>query len=398
MSAKNKLVLPVIVVSQFCCTSLWFAGNAIMRDLSANFQLSTAALGHLTAAVQFGFIAGTLVFALLTIADRFPPSAVFFASAMAGSVCNLGMLWGGNTLLSLVVFRFLTGFFLAGIYPVGMKIAADYYRSGLGKSLGWLVGALVLGTAFPHLLSGFGKSLPWRGVVISTSLMAATGGLLIIWLVPEGPYRKAGSALRLRGLIGIFDSMPFRQAAFGYFGHMWELYAFWAFVPVMISGYLVHHPALTLNISLYAFLVIGSGGLACVFGGLIAHRQGNRVTALTALLLSGMCCLVSPIAITMAPPGVFIGFIIFWGWVVVADSPLFSTLVAENSNPQVRGSALTIVNCIGFSITIISIQLLNYLRDIIPPGNLYLLLALGPAFGLLSQFHSRKGNTAPDIR
>ena len=147
-----KRILPIIVISQFCCTSLWFAGNGVMRDLVANFNLNQSALGHLTSAVQFGFISGTLVFALLTIADRYSPSKVFLFSALLGATCNVLMIGSYNNFSSLLLFRFLTGFFLAGIYPVGMKIAADYYDKGLGKSLGFLVGALVLGTALPHLL------------------------------------------------------------------------------------------------------------------------------------------------------------------------------------------------------------------------------------------------------
>ena len=159
MKNTNKILL-LFVVSQFCCTSLWFSGNAIITDLADAFQLTDGALGNLTSAVQFGFIIGTLVFAILTIADRFSPSKVFFISAITAALCNLGNILDSNNLMSLLTFRFLTGFFLAGIYPVGMKIAADYFKKGLGKSLGFLVGALVLGTAFPHLLKDVTSELP----------------------------------------------------------------------------------------------------------------------------------------------------------------------------------------------------------------------------------------------
>ena len=393
--SSSKKVLSVIVFSQFCCTSLWFAGNAIMADLASNFNLPPEALGHLTSAVQFGFIAGTLLFAIFAIADRYAPSKVFFSCAIAGAIFNLGMLLPANSLLSLSTFRFLTGFFLAGIYPVGMKIAADYYREGLGKSLGLLVGALVLGTAFPHLLSGLGSSLPWREVIIMTTLIALVGGILIMWLVPDGPYRKTSNKLQLSGLIDIFKNRPFRQAAFGYFGHMWELYAFWTFVPVMLAGYMTTHVNSNISIPLTSFLIIGFGGPACVVGGFIAHLHGNRLTALAALLLSGLCCLLSPLLFTTDSIWLFVLFLIFWGWVVVADSPLFSTLVAEYSTPQLRGSALTIVNCIGFSITIISIQLINIFQNTLPAQYLYLLLAIGPAFGLLAQTNLRIAKSSP---
>jgi len=161
----SKIILPAIVISQFCCTSLWFAGNGVINDLVIDFDLEVSALGHLTSAVQFGFIIGTLVFAILTIADRFSPSKVFLISALLASLFNLGVIWEGNSLFSLLTLRFFTGFFLAGIYPVGMKIAADYYK-GLGKSLGFLVGALVIGTAFPHLLKEITGAYPWKFVLV----------------------------------------------------------------------------------------------------------------------------------------------------------------------------------------------------------------------------------------
>lgn len=187
---QSKFILPVIVISQFFCTSLWFAGNGVINDLVINFDLNVTALGHLTSAVQFGFITGTLIFALLTIADRFSPSKVFLMSALLGSLFNLGVIWEGNSWISLLFLRFSTGFFLAGIYPVGMKIAADYYEKGLGKSLGFLVGALVIGTAFPHLLREITDTYSWKTVIIATSSLAMMGGILMVIMVPDGPYRN----------------------------------------------------------------------------------------------------------------------------------------------------------------------------------------------------------------
>ncbi|MEM1357654.1 MAG: MFS transporter, partial [Bacteroidota bacterium] len=189
-----RYVLPIIVLAQFCCTSVWFAGNAVMEELLSTYNLPASTLGHLTSAIQFGFICGTLVFAVLAVADRFSPSRVFLFSAFAAAGLNLSPLLSDNTAVTLLAGRFFTGFFLAGIYPVGMKIAADHFDRGLGKSLGFLVGALVLGTAFPHLLRGFGEVLPWRGVFLLTSAAATIGGIAIGCLVPDGPYRKQGGS------------------------------------------------------------------------------------------------------------------------------------------------------------------------------------------------------------
>lgn len=388
-----KRILPVIVLSQFCCTSLWFAGNGVMDDLVGNFKLDESALGHLTSAVQLGFISGTLLFALLTIVDRFSPSKVFLISALIGAIFNAGVIWEGNGLANLLILRFFTGFFLAGIYPVGMKVAADYYEKGLGKSLGFLVGALVVGTAFPHLLKEFTETLPWKLVLISTSSLAVIGGLLMLILVPNGPYRKASQKLNLSAFFKVFNNRDFRSAAFGYFGHMWELYAFWAFVPVILSTYRAAHPESMLNLSLLSFLIIGIGGIACVMGGYLSINIGTKKTASIALLLSCLCCIISPLMFFIESTIIMIGFLLFWGMVVIADSPLFSTLVANNAVKELKGTALTIVNCIGFLITIISIQILTMIRDSMNPKYIYLVLALGPILGLIALNEKKKPNS-----
>ena len=386
-------ILPIIVVSQFFCASIWFAGNGVMDDLISSFNLKTAALAHLTSAVQLGFIAGTLVFAFLTIADRFSPSKVFFWSAVIGAVFNLGVIWEGNGLTSLFTFRFLTGFFLAGIYPVGMKIAADYFKKSLGKSLGFLVGALVLGTAFPHLLKDFALDLNWQMVLIFTSAMAIVGGLLMVTLIPDGPYRRPGQSLELTAFLQVFRNKKFRSAAFGYFGHMWELYAFWAFVPIILATYVQYHPGTSINIPLWSFLIIGLGGLACVIGGYLSLNFSAKKIATYALVSSGSCCLVSPLVFNQGQVLVLMIFLIFWGLVVIADSPLFSTLVAINAPAESRGTALTIVNCIGFSITIISIQLINLFGNFINPNMIYMFLSAGPVLGLWGLLHNDKGTS-----
>ncbi|WP_288995098.1 MFS transporter [uncultured Polaribacter sp.] len=379
-----KYILPIIIISQFCCTSLWFAGNGVMNDLVINFNLSSNALGHLTSVVQFGFISGTLVFALFTIADRFSPSKVFFISTFLGAIFNALLTIENQTFLSLLFFRFFTGFFLAGIYPVGMKIATDYYDKGLGKSLGFLVGALVLGTALPHLLKNIMQNFPWKSVIITTSFLSFLGGLLLVIIVKNGPYSIKSKELDLKACFSVFKNERFRKAAFGYFGHMWELYTFWAFVPILIQLYQNSHRNVNFNISLLSFCVISIGALACVLGGYLAEKYSTQKTAFSALLLSCICCLCCPIIFFISSEILFIIFLVFWGMVVIADSPLFSTLVAQNAPSKNKGTALTIVNCIGFTITIISLQAVTYLFDNINSYWIFLILAIGPIFGLLA--------------
>ena len=379
-----KKILSIIVLSQFLCTSLWFAGNAILPDIIVTLHLHPNFLAHLTSAVQIGFITGTLVFAVLAISDRFSPSLVFFVSSVIAAIFNLAITIEGIHSISLLSFRFLTGFFLAGIYPIGMKIASDYYQKGLGKSLGFLVGALVVGTAFPHLLKNITAELPWKYVIFSTSALSVLGGLTIFLFVPDGPYRKSGQKLKLTEFLMGFKNKKFRAAAFGYFGHMWELYAFWAFVPVMLATYKNHFPQSHLNIPLFSFLIIASGGVACVVSGLLSQKFAPEKIATLSLFLSCLCCLFSPLFLLNPSEAISLAFLFFWALVVIADSPLFSTLVAQNAPEESRGTSLTIVNCIGFTITIISIQFIGALSNPANAQYLYTLLAIGPIIGLVA--------------
>jgi MFS family permease len=386
---STKRILPVIVISQFLCTSLWFAGNAIINEMANDLQLDASFLAHLTSVIQFGFITGTLVFAVFTISDRFSPSNVFFVSSILAGLFNVGISIEGIDTTEILLFRFLTGFFLAGIYPVGMKIASDYYQAGLGKSLGFLVGALVIGTAFPHLLKNFITGFPWRYVLYATTTLSLLGGLSIVLFVPDGPYRKYSPKLNLMAFIKGFRQPDFRVASFGYFGHMWELYTFWAFVPVMLTAYTLRYPETQLNVPLLSFLIIASGGLACVASGIFSQRFGAKNLATISLLLSCLCCLASPLFLFAQSATVLIVFLFFWGLVVIADSPLFSTLVAQSASPESRGTSLTIVNCIGFSITIVSIQFINILGHQISAQYIYTVLAAGPLLGLIALLRNK---------
>lgn len=389
MIKSGSRILPIIVIAQFFCTSTWFAGNAVLHDLVLYFNIPETALGHITSAVQFGFISGTFFYAALLIADRFHPSFVFFGSAVLAAISNLSVTFIDSSLTALMVLRFFTGFFLAGIYPVGMKIAADYYEKGLGKALGFLVGGLVVGKAFPYLLKSFTAALSWKTVLYLTTSLSIAGGILMLLLVPSGPYQKRMQSLNYKAIFSIFKNRSLRTAALGYFGHMWELYAFWAFVPVLLTTYNTMFPAARLPVSALSFYIIAAGGLACVLGGYLSQIFGAKKTAFAALFLSCCCCLVSPLAFYL-PPVLFVCFLVFWGLVVIADSPLFSSLVAQHANIEIKGTAITIVTCIGFSITIASIELLNYLSAHYNARYMFMVLAIGPILGLLYMISTRR--------
>ncbi|MGR8920107.1 MAG: MFS transporter [Gammaproteobacteria bacterium] len=387
-------ILPVIVFAQFAATSLWFAGNAILPELQQAWGLAGSAIGPVTSAVQIGFVAGTLGFAFFAVSDRFPPARVFLACAFAGALFNLMVLACPPRLEALLALRFATGFFLAGIYPVGMKIAASWYAQGLGRAIGYLVGALVLGTALPHLLAGLGAELEWRRVVMAVSALAMTGGVVLYWLVPVGPHLPAASPLDLRAIPRIFRTPDLRAAACGYFGHMWELYALWTFVPVFIDAWAAHGGVEHLNVSLAAFVVIATGAVGCIGGGLLARRFGSARVAVFQLGCSGLACLLSP-AFWYAPPAVFALFCVFWGITVAGDSPQFSTLSAKTAPRDYVGTALTLINGIGFTITAVAIQLLTLLVMLVPPQFLFVALLPGPVLGLLASRRLLREDASP---
>ncbi|UXP30795.1 MFS transporter [Reichenbachiella agarivorans] len=386
-SAHNeKRVLVIIVISQFLCTSIWFASNAVIDQLVTVYGFADDSLSVLTSAVQFGFIVGTLTYALFNLTDQYSPSKVFLLSAVLGALFNVMITVIDPNLLGFAGLRFFVGFFLAGIYPVGMKIAADYFKNGLGHSLGLLVGALVIGTALPHLLRGTFQALDWQLVFIVTSMLCTTGGLLIYWLVPDGPYRNPAKKIELGRFLDIFKNKQFRSAAIGYFGHMWELYTFWAFVPLIIQHFQIQHPKTTLplNPAFLAFLIIAVGALACYLSGRLSQRFAPQKIAYLSLFGSMLCCIMTPWLLMVDEFFILYVFLLLWGILVVADSPMFSTLVAHSAPADLKGSALTLVNCIGFGLTIVSIQMINWLSEVVNFELALSFLAIGPFLALIN--------------
>lgn len=390
---RPKRILPLIIFSQFAGTSLWFAGNAVVEDLQLKFGFPSNTIGDITSAVQLGFIIGTLIFASFAVSDRFSPRRVFFICSLLGASSNLGLFLVGD-LYSVLALRFTTGFFLAGIYPVGMQIAAGWYEKGLGRAIGYLVGALVVGTAFPHLIRSLSSKLTWEEIIASISILSLLGGIAILVGVPDGPYLKRANKFSLFTIFRIFQSSKFRAPALGYFGHMWELYSFWAFVPFFLKAYQEQNIAGNqLDISLWAFFIIAAGSAGCIGGGIISIRRGSAGVAFVQLAISGLLCLLSPLLFS-APIAIFLLGLVLWGVFVVGDSPQFSTLIALNTQPGLIGTSLTMVNSLGFLLTIPSVQLISYLSEIVPARYLLMVLFVGPVLGLISMLpaikHSKK--------
>ncbi|MDP1684544.1 nitrate/nitrite transporter [Hydrogenophaga sp.] len=370
-------VLPILVLAQFLGTSLWFAVNAVMPDLQRELGWPTSAVGTLTSSLQFGFILGTLVFALLAVADRFAPRRVFLVCALAGAACTVGAWWMVRDYTALLAWRFATGFFLAGIYPVGMKIAAQWYTRGLGGALGLLIGALVLGSASAHALRALGGALPWPTLMLGVAALAAAGGLLLFFGTTDPPHAQARvTVLQWRALGTLWTDARVRSSVLGYFGHMWELYTMWVMVPLVLATRLQGAA-----LSWAAFCVLGAGVIGCAGGGWVAQRWGSARVAGTQLAISGLCCLAA-FWMVNAGDALFYTWLVLWGITVSGDSPQFSTLTARNAPPQAVGSVLTLTNSVGFAISIVSILLFVSLAEHVALGTLLPWLAIGPALGL----------------
>ena len=361
-----RRILPVLVLAQLAGTSSWFAVNAVMPDLQRDYGWAAADVG-------------TLSFALLALADRFSPRRLFLLCALASALCTLAATLGTASFAGMLGWRALTGFFLAGIYPVGMKIAALWFPRGLGKALGWLIGALVLGSASPHALRAVAVQLPWHVVFYAVAAASALAGLLLFAAVPELARRPArAGTLHWRALAGIWTDRRLRASVFGYFGHMWELYTMWVLVPAIVATRLGGAA-----VSWAAFAVLAAGALGCVAGGGWAARIGSARVAALQVGISGACCLLAPWLLG-APDALFAAWLLIWGVSVAGDSPQFSALTALNAPADAVGSVLTLANSIGFAISIVSIQLFVLLAQQHALATLLPWLGVGPLFGLLA--------------
>jgi MFS family permease len=379
--------LVLLAFAELLGMSLWFSGSAVVPALTREWHLNESATSWLTLSVQLGFVAGTLLSALLNLPDIISPRHLFTLTAIAGAMVNCAFGLFAKDVEFAIVLRFLTGMFLAGVYPPAMKILATWFRHGRGLALGVLVGALTLGKATPYLVNGIG-SANWRNNVLFVSLLALLGGIIVLLFVGDGPLALPAARFDWKQLGRVFHNRSVRLANFGYFGHMWELYAMWTWIPFMIRASLASRKSDPALAEVSSFLVIGSGALGCVIAGLVADRIGRTIVTSLAMAISGACCVLIGFAFG-AHPMLLLTIAAIWGASVVADSAQFSACITELGDPQYIGTALTIQTCIGFLLTTVSIELISVVQKLVGWPYAFIILAPGPLFGVISMLRLR---------
>lgn len=385
--------LSLVALAELLAMGLWFGVSAVGPQIAAEWKLDQATAAWLTLAVQLGFVAGTLLSATLNLPDVIRVRHLFAVCALLGAATNLVLALSVRSAAVAMALRFLTGVFLAGVYPPGMKIIATWFKTGRGFALGVLVGALTLGKASPYLVNVVGSE-SWRINVALASALAAVSSLIVLAFVGDGPYALPNQPFDLSQITRVFANRGVRLANFGYFGHMWELYAMWTWAPVMIRASIAASGDAPKLAEAASFAVIGAGAIGCVVAGLVADRIGRAVVASTAMAASGACCLLIGLLYGKAPLALLVVAAI-WGATVVADSAQFSALVTEHGDPRYLGTALTLQTCIGFLITTVSIRAMPVLVERVGWEWAFAFLAPGPLLGIIAMMRLRNSYPSP---
>ena len=374
--------IAILVLSQIAVLSVWFSSAAVLSEMGAEAGLSAARLAWLSTAVQLGFGAGAVIYAALGLADRFDPRLVFAVSAALSATANAMLLVVPVGGIEAILLRALTGAFLAGVYPVGMKVAVGWTVKNRALLVSALVAALTIGSAGPHLIALFGGA-DWRLTIWSTSLIAAAGGVAML-MVGLGPYHAKAPKLDIDAIKLAWTERRIRLAILGYIGHMWELYALWAWVGVIAGASFAAAGEVAPDLAkLTAFLTIALGGLVCIPAGRLADRIGKARVAGWVLVASTTAALATAISFG-GPVWLTMAVLIFWGLTIIPDSALFSAMVADNAPPERAGTIMTVQTATGFLLTAATVQLTPLAAAAFGWPVVLGFMAVGPALGFLA--------------
>ncbi len=387
--------LLLLALAELLAMGLWFGVSAVAPQIAREWKLDEVTTSWLTLAVQLGFVVGTLLSATLNLPDLVSSRRLLAICAMLGAGANALLAFTATSPMSAIVLRFLTGVFLAGVYPPGMKLVATWYREGRGFALGVLVGALTLGKAAPYLVNALGSS-KWRVNVAFASALAVLSAILVLLFVREGPYALPNQPFDISQVARVFTNRGVRLANFGYFGHMWELYAMWTWAPVMLRASVAASGDPPVYAEVASFVAIGAGAVGCVVAGKLADRFGRTLVASAAMVISGACCIVIGFLFGGSVTALFV-LIAIWGATVVADSAQFSACVTELGDPRYIGTALTMQTCIGFLITTAPIRLMPWFAETFTWRYAFVPLAIGPILGVIAMMRLRSLPEAANI-